>query len=484
MKKNFFPIQNQLQYSRKIRKHYDHRITNMTPKMRRAKSYYHTRMIRVFKHLIPKGKRILEIGCGEGKTLAALSPSFGVGIDISKETICRARDKHPNIHFFQHDAHELGIKGSFDYIILSDLINDLWDVRYVFSQLKSLCHRRTRIIINFYSRLWGFPLWLAQKLNLAASYPPQNWLTESDVTNLLDLSGFETMGIWQELLMPVRIPLLSQWINRFFIRIWPLNNFAMTNMIMARMKTDFSKQLSFKPSVSVIIPARNEAGNIRALIQRTPEMGTSTEIIFVEGGSDDNTWQTINQEINLHPNRQCRAFQQNGHGKGDAVRMGFREAKGDILMILDADISVAPEDLRMFFDVLCQNHGDMVNGVRLVYPMDEKAMRFWNFLGNKFFSLAFTWLLGQPIKDTLCGTKILWKSDYQEIEANRQYFGNIDPFGDFDLLFGAVKQNLKIVDLPIRYRERTYGKTNINRWKHGWLLLKMMKHAAMKIKFL
>ncbi|MBF0450568.1 MAG: glycosyltransferase [Candidatus Magnetomorum sp.] len=455
----------------------------MTPKMRWAKSYYHKRLVHVYQHLIPKGKRILELGCGEGNVLAALSPSFGIGIDISGETIRHARREHPHIHFFQHDAHELGIQGTFDYILLSDLINDLWDVRHVFCQLRHLCHQRTRVIINFYSRLWGFPLWLAQKLNLAASYPPQNWLTESDVKNLLELSGFETISIWQELLMPVRIPLISEWMNRFLVRIFPFNTFAMTNMMMARIQYSPQKKLSTQTSVSVIVPARNEAGNIRSLIQRIPEMGKQTEIIFVEGGSEDQTYETIVQEIIHYPNRQCKVFRQSGQGKGDAVRSGFREASGDVLMILDADISVAPEDLSVFFEILCQNHGDMINGVRLVYPMDENAMRFWNFLGNKFFSLAFSWLLGQPIKDTLCGTKVLWKSDYQKIEANRMYFGEIDPFGDFDLLFGAVKQNFKIVDLPIRYRERIYGSTNIKRWKHGWLLLKMMRHAAMKIKF-
>ena len=484
MKKHFFPVQNQIQYTQQIRKHYDHRITHITPKMRKTKSYYHKRIIHVFQHLIPKGKRVLEIGCGEGKLLAELSPSFGLGVDISLEAIHLAKNQHPDLFFFQHDAHELGIEGQFDYIILSDLINDLWDVRNVFLQLQCLCHSRTRIIINFYSRLWGFPLWLAQQFKLAAPYPPQNWLTESDVNNLLEISGFETIRIWQELLMPVKIPLLSEWLNRVCVRIWPFNNFAMTNMMMARLKTISASKQHSKTSVSVIVPTRNESGNIRSLIERIPEMGKQTEIIFVEGGSEDNTWQTINQEIECHSNRYCKAYQQIGKGKGDAVRLGFREAKGDILMILDADISVAPEDLSIFFDLLCQNHGDMINGVRLVYPMDEKAMRFWNFLGNKFFSMAFTWLLSQPIKDTLCGTKVLWNSDYQEIKANRMYFGDIDPFGDFDLLFGAVKQNLKIVDFPIRYRERTYGETNINRWKHGWLLLKMMKHAAMKIKFL
>ena len=152
-------------------------------------------------------------------------------------------------------------------------------------------------------------------------------------------------------------------------------------------------------------------------------------------------------------------------------------------MILDADLTVAPEDLPRFYEVLYSGKGEFVNGVRLVYPMEKEAMRLLNLIGNKFFSLAFSWLLGQSIKDTLCGTKVLWKADYRMISANRAHFGDFDPFGDFDLLFGAARLNLKIVDLPIRYRERTYGTTNIQRWKHGWLLAKMVLFAAGRIKF-
>jgi glycosyltransferase involved in cell wall biosynthesis len=165
------------------------------------------------------------------------------------------------------------------------------------------------------------------------------------------------------------------------------------------------------------------------------------------------------------------------------VRLGFQHAQGDILMILDADLTVPPEDLPRFYNALYKGRAEFINGVRLVYPMEKEAMRFLNLLGNKFFSLVFSWLLGQPIKDTLCGTKALWKTDYERIAANRSYFGDFDPFGDFDLLFGAAKLNLKIIEVPIRYRERTYGTTNISRWKHGWLLLRMVFFALRRIKF-
>ncbi|NTW99908.1 MAG: glycosyltransferase family 2 protein, partial [Geobacteraceae bacterium] len=229
---------------------------------------------------------------------------------------------------------------------------------------------------------------------------------------------------------------------------------------------------------------RNEAGNIERIVSQLPQLGGETEIIFVEGGSTDDTFKTIEAEIFCRPELKCSLYRQKGSGKGDAVRLGFEHASGDILMILDADLTVAPQDLTKFYRALADGLGEFINGVRLVYPMQGKAMRFFNLLGNKFFSLAFSWLLGQPVKDTLCGTKALWKRDYEKIARNRDYFGDFDPFGDFDLLFGAVRLNLKIVDLPVRYGERTYGTTNIDRWSHGWLLLRMVLFAARRLKFI
>jgi glycosyltransferase involved in cell wall biosynthesis len=236
-------------------------------------------------------------------------------------------------------------------------------------------------------------------------------------------------------------------------------------------------------TVSIIVPARNEAGNIEEIFRRVPDLGVETELVFVEGHSRDGTFEAIEAAMAAHPERPCQLLRQTGEGKGNAVREGFARARGDVLMILDADLTVPPEDLPRFYAALVSGKGEFINGVRLVYPMEAEAMRFLNLLGNKFFSWAFSFLLGQPVKDTLCGTKVLWRSCYEAIAANRAYFGDFDPFGDFDLLFGAAKLNQKIVDLPIRYRERRYGATNIRRWKHGLLLLRMVAFAAGRLKF-
>jgi glycosyltransferase involved in cell wall biosynthesis len=276
------------------------------------------------------------------------------------------------------------------------------------------------------------------------------------------------------------MPLLASLCNRWLVRLWPFRLLALTNFTVAR-AVDLAKP---KPAtVSVIVPARNESGNIEGIFRRVPTMGAGTELIFVEGHSSDDTYAQIEHAMPRYPHIKSRLLKQTGKGKGDAVRLGFSHAEGDVLMILDADLTVPPEDLLRFYNALVSGKAEFVNGVRLVYPMEKEAMRFFNLLGNKFFSFTFSWLLGQNIKDTLCGTKALWRAHYDRIAANRSYFGDFDPFGDYDLIFGAAKHNLKMLDLPVRYRERVYGETNIQRWHHGLLLLRMVLVAMNRIKF-
>ena len=441
--------------------------------------WYHNRLQEIYRFHVNPHQKVLEIGCAEGHLLAALQPSRGVGVDFSEEMLLRARRNYPHLEFLCADAHDLSeIHEQFDVILLSDLVNDLWDVQRVFEQIKPLCHPRTRILMNFYSRLWQAPLSAARRMNLATSNLYQNWLTPDDIRALLVLAGFEAITNSREILFPLP---LGGFANRVLVRLWPFNHLALSNFLIARPAAEPVKET---PVVSVVIAARNESGNIKSLFERTPQMGGETELVFVEGHSQDDTYAAIEREVAAHPSIPSQLYRQTGIGKADAIRMGFEKARGDVLMILDADMTVPPEDLPRFYDALVSGKGEFINGVRLVYPMEKEAMRTMNFIGNKFFSMAFSWLLGQPIKDTLCGTKVLWKKDYELIAANRTYFGDFDPFGDYDLIFGAAKLNLKIIDLPIRYRERTYGTTNISRWKHGLLLLRMVSFAARRIKFI
>ena len=471
----------QQEYSRERIAHWD-RVGATSDGQPDLSHGYHQRLIQIYQGLVQPKQRVLEIGCGQGDLLAALDPSFGVGVDFSQEMIRRGTRQHPDLCFIQADAHALDLGEPFDVVILSDLVNDLWDVEMALRQIKRMTSPRSRLILNFYSRVWELPLTLARALRLAKPLLEQNWLTMEDVGNLLRLADFEVTRHWSEVLLPISIQPFAGIANRYLSHVWPTELAALTHFVVARPSSPPEPE-DTEPLVSVVVPARNESGNIQAIFDRTPKMGRGTELVFVEGHSTDDTFATIQAEIGRHPDWHCQLLQQVGKGKGDAVRLGFERARGDVLMILDADLTVAPEDLPRFLDALQSGKGEFINGVRLVYPMEKQAMRFFNLLGNKLFSLAFSWLLGQSIKDTLCGTKVLSKSDYERIAAQRAYFGDFDPFGDFDLLFGAAKLNLKIIDLPIRYRERTYGTTNIQRWRHGWLLMQMVLFAARRIKF-
>nr|WP_245859428.1 glycosyltransferase [Spirosoma aerolatum] len=426
----------------------------------------------------------MEIGCGTGYVLNQLQPSLGVGIDTTAELIRYGQQKYPKLDLRTADAKELDLNGLvFDFILISDTIGYFDDVQQVFKQLHSVCHADTRIIITYRNQLWTPLLSAAEAIGLKMPEHRQNWLDRGDIENLLDVTGFDVVREGRKFLMPRYIPLLSGLLNKYIANLPLFNRLGLCTFIVARsMQANKSVDL---PSVSVIVPARNEKGNIETIVQRLPAMGSHTELIFVEGNSTDDTWSEIQRvTAEYTPEYDIKCVQQEGKGKGDAVRKGFGMATGDILMILDADMTVPPEDLPKFYEAIANGKGEYINGTRLVYPMEKEAMRTLNLIGNKFFSIAFSWLLNQRIKDTLCGTKVLTRANYQRLSANRAYFGDFDPFGDFDLIFGSAKLNLKFVEIPIRYRARTYGETNISRFKHGWLLLKMTFFALNKIKFI
>jgi SAM-dependent methyltransferase len=469
------------QYEERRIAHWDRVATKPVPRDRSG--YYHRRLTEVYRHIVRPGQRVIEIGCAQGDLLAALEPSRGVGVDFSREMIAAASARYPNLEFIHADAHSIPFDETFDVVVMSDLVNDLWDVQAALEQARALCSPATRIVLNFYEKLWQGPLGMVRRLGLANPVQLQNWLSGRDMRNVLHLAGFEVVTESREILLPANVGPVTSLLNRFVVKLWPFERVALTHVMVARPLSGPVGAPPSEPSVSVVVPARNEAGNIESIVERTPLMGSRTELIFVEGNSTDDTYATIERVVAAHPDGDLMLLAQPGRGKGDAVRHGFAHATGDILMILDADMTVAPEELPRFYRAIADGTAEFVNGVRLVYPMEREAMRFLNHLGNRFFGSVFSWLLRQPVKDTLCGTKVLTREAYEVIAANRAYFGDFDPFGDFDLLFGAAKSNLKIVDMPVRYRERTYGDTNIDRWRHGVLLLKMAAFAARRLRF-
>ena len=465
-----------------VKKYFD-KMAPTRNKWKKKSRYYYDYLENFISFVAPENKRVLEIGCGTGDLLFKLNSSCSLGVDISEKMIELARQKNsnPKIEFKAGTIDD--VEGLFDYIILSDLIGYLIDIEDFFRKLSRVTHPRSKIIITQYGQLWEPVLNLASSVGLRMPIPfVQNWISKEDIKNFLHLTGFETIKSGKKILFPKNIPFVSRIINNYLINIWPLNNLALVNYIVA-MPVSVSDKKN-KPSLSVIVPARNEAGTIEKIVQQIPEQGVFTEIIFIEGHSNDNTLAEIKRVVEKYKDKKkLKYFVQSGKGKGDAVRLGFEMAEGDILAIYDADMTVPAKDLEKFYTAIADGKGEFINGSRLVYSLEDESMRSLNYLANKIFSYLFSWILGQPIKDTLCGTKVLWKKDYQDIKANRKYFGEFDPFGDFDLLFGAAKLNLKIVEVPIRYKTREYGKTNISRFSHGWLLLKMVFFAMNKIKF-
>jgi SAM-dependent methyltransferase len=444
--------------------------------------YYHRDILRLSSFMVPPGSSVLEIGCATGDLLNDLHPRDGMGVDISRKMIDVATSRYPGLTFSVDDIENLSLNRKFDYVVMQNITGHLHDIWLAFRNLRRVTTTETRVILTFYNHLWEPLVVLAEKLGFKQKSPQQNWLAQQDIENLLYLNGYEIVRSGRRFLMPFYIPLLSDLINRYIARLPLLKQLCMVQFVVAR-ETAAGLPREKTCSVSVIIPSRNEAGNISRLVAEIPALGSHTEIIFVDGQSSDGTVEKIKEAIAEYPEKDIKLIPQGGaFGKADAVRKGFEAAAGELLMILDADITVEPKDLEKFYLAETEGKGEFINGSRLVYPMEKAAMRTLNMLGNKVFSMIFTWTLGQNIKDTLCGTKVLFKKDYLKIQAGRHYFGDFDPFGDFDLLFGASKLNLRIVELPVSYKERKYGETKISRFRHGLLLLKMSFVAFKKFK--
>jgi SAM-dependent methyltransferase len=470
----------------------DERVTELDrfaeerDRWRAKNAAYYRNIERLVKFIVPEGADVIEIGSSTGDLLAALNPRRGLGVDVSPRMVERARAKHPGLDFVVADAEtldapELGNR-TFDYIVVSDVTGMLSDVWSAFRALRRICHPRTRVVVTYYNCMWEPLLRMGERIGQKMPIPQQNWLGMQDLTNLLELNHFEIIRSGTAQLVPADVPLVAPFANKYLAQAFGLRHLALTQYFVCKLAGG-GPIPTRDYTCSVIVPTKNERGNVDDIVARTPELGKGTELIFVDGNSNDGTVEAIRRHIAAGSRKNMKlVLQGDGKGKGDAVRKGFAAATGDVLFILDADLTVPPEDLPKFYAAIAEGKAEFVNGSRLVYPMEGEAMRFLNLIGNKFFALVLSAVLEQRLKDTLCGTKVLFRRDYERIAAARGFFGDFDPYGDFDLLFGAAKQNLKIMELPIRYRARTYGETKISRFREGAILGRMTLHAFRKFK--
>jgi SAM-dependent methyltransferase len=462
------------------------RIAPRRQSFRRKAAFFHAEDLRYLKFLIPEGLRVLEIGCGTGDVLAALKPSYGVGLDFSPAMIAQAKRLHAELEFRMGDIEDAefvaSLPGPFDVILIADTIGSLDDCQATLELLHQHCTRSTRLVIVYYSHLWEPLLKMAEWIGWRAPQPRQNIMSPADVHALADLADFEPFKAERRLLSPMRLLGVGRFLNRFVSMLPVIRHLSLRHYSVCR---SWRRARDETPkSVTVLVPVRNEKGNIEPAVTNLPRFCDDMEILFVEGNSKDGTYEEAERVIAAYPDRDIKLIKQPGKGKGDAVFAGFDKARGDVLMILDGDLTVPPDQLPKFWQALASGKGEFINGSRLVYPMEAEAMRFLNLVANRLFSIAFTWLLSQRFTDTLCGTKVLRRVDYQRLKAGRAYFGDFDPFGDFDLIFGAAKLNLRCIEVPVRYAARTYGETQISRFSHGFMLIRMVVFAFFRIKAL
>jgi len=476
-----------------VREHFDQLAPDLE-RWKRTNWLYHANLQGELRRVVPPGQRVLEIGCATGDTLEAVEPSYGVGLDLSPRMIEIAREKYPHLHFVGGDAEDLALEGSdFDVVLLIHLLGHLGDVQAALEQVRGVCSPHTRVVIVTYNFLHELPLRAAEGLGLKMPHQFQNWVPVQLIRQLLRLADFDVIEESHSLIAPKHVPLITPALNGLARAFQPLRHLCITQLVVAR-PTGADRAVE-DLTCTVLVPTRNERDNVAACVERIPDMGGHTEVLFVDGNSTDGTRDEIERMMAEHGGRKdiklllqllpevaeqdaaVGASQRSGkmlpQGKGHAVRLGFDAAEGDVLMILDADLTVPPEDLPRFFAAIASGKAEFANGSRLVYPMEADAMRLPNLIGNKFFSVLFSWLLDRYVGDTLRGTKALRREDYRRIAANRSHFGDFDPFGDFDLLFGAARLGLDIIDIPVHYRARTAGQSRIINRRHAPLLLRM-----------
>ena len=431
---------------------------------RRNNWEYHDRIRRFYQQIIPRGSRVLEIGCARGDLIASVEPSYGLGIDISGNMVEEAKRKYPDLDFRQGEIEALPPRTDFDYIILSNLVDYIEDLYLFFYRLKDWTNDNTKIVITNFNPLWAPVVRMQAKLWLRVPEAQRNFVTLLDICNILDVLGYDVSESGYRLISPLYIPLVSFFLNKLVPRLYAINNLSSTQYVVCRRKQAASKRDAL--SCTVVVPCHNEEGNVEECVKRIPTVGRATEIIIVDDGSTDKTYDIAQRLSREDPRVRMIRFDKN-RGKANAVKAGFDNATGDVLVILDADMAVMPEEIPKFFNTIADGRAEFVNGTRMVYPIEKEAMKFANYIGNKIFGIVLSVIVGQRNTDTLCGTKGLLKRHWQHIDMKGH------GWGDFDLLYGAARLKLKMVEMPVRYKKRMSGRSKMKALRHGLGMLKI-----------
>jgi Glycosyl transferase family 2 len=449
-----------LEALRKARRAFQDAVAPRRDRWIRSNKYFYDGLKRLLQFIVEPGKRVLAIRCETGYLLAATKPSYGVGVEIGEALVSVAGEQHPCLHFVQADPEKLSLGEKFDYILFEHIF-DTVDILPALESIRRHCTPDTRLIVFNYNHLWEPILEFAGKVGLRSKFVEPNWVSENDLRGFLKLVGFRPVRVHRRFLFPKWLPLISWLLNNVFGRLPGLRRLCLMQIMVARPLPLPIREEDV--TVSVIVPCRNERGNVQSAVERIPEMGKHTEIVFCDDKSTDGTPEEVRRMQRHYPEKNIRLVEGPGICKAENVWTGFRAAQGDVLMILDADLTVMPEELPMFLRALASRQGDFVNGSRLIYPMQQNAMKFANMIGNKLFGFLFSFLLDQRIKDTLCGTKVLWRKDWLRLERNLGSWGINDLWGDYELLFGASKLHLEIVEIPVHYQERIHGVTKMTK---------------------
>ncbi len=385
---------------------------------------------------------------------------LGQNIDSNKIFIKEIDEQYQikhkdNIHYVNENIEN--ILSDCDTVVISDIEHQLNPAKNLLN-LSRIVGDNTKIILLSKNMVWMI---LIKILKLFFSFSPKknNFLPSSYLDNLYSSCNLELIRQEKIIALPINIPFLTKIINRIF-RLPLLNFFCMSNIAILKKKIkNSSNHKDLK--ISFIIPCKNEQDNIKVFEQKINENTEPDEYLFGDDNSSDKTSDEIDKLIEKLSDKKIIKYNGPGICKSENVYKGIDLSSGDIIVIYDADHTVSFEDIKFSVSIMKKTNVDFINCTRMIYPQKDGAMKFANFIGNTIFASLFSLLFKKKITDTLCGTKIFYKKDWEKIKENTSQWGMKDLWGDFDLLIGAYKNNLKITEVPVTYYERRENETKM-----------------------